>query len=352
MRTPPPTPRSAPFARLAALAALPALLLALAACDTTDPGPDPIGPDPIDPITGDQAALVAEAFADVESLFALGISGDAQARSVASLGGDGGPVPDPATDGDPPLHWRTWLDQFAATGGDRGPAPDDPALRVAVDTTLYTGVFDAANGLGYLVQLTYRMPQGVGIWGARVQHARSVDHDADGGTPEIDAVETVQLTFLTYADLDAFMMGLDGGTLDYFTDASDDAEAELGGYDTWRVTQVYSPAEGQAVVTYANVELRESITVRDPVVTLNADGTGNVRDGGPDGAVRTRYYGADFAVNADGSFTGTHLRTLLSSGDTADGSITSLSTDETDGSWRQTRQRGGDGVVVRENSEG
>ena len=65
-------------------------------------------------------------------------------------------------------------------------------------------------------------------------------------------------------------------------------------------------------MTYANAELRESVTVRDPIVTLNVDGTGTVRDGGPDGSVRTRYYGADFAVAADGSFSGTLLRTLPS----------------------------------------
>ena len=60
-----------------------------------------------------------------------------------------------------------------------------------------------------------------------------------------------------------------------------------------------APAEGEAVVSYANQELRESVTVREPVATLNTNGTGTLRDGGPDGAVRTRYYGADFAIDAD-----------------------------------------------------
>ena len=303
-----------------ALATLPALLI-LAACDTAGPGTDPVGPDPIEPITGNQAAIVALAFEDVESLFTLGFN-DGSARVAANA---------------------------RIAEAESLPAAL-ASMSARVDTTTYTGVYDGSKG--YLVQLTYRMPQGVGVWGTRVQHARSVDHDADSGTPELDAVETIQLSFLTYADLEAFVTALDAGTLDYFTDTSDDAEAELGGYDTWRVTQVYSPAEGEAVVTYANVELRESITVRDPVVTRNADGTGNVRDGGADGAVRTRYYGADFSVAPDGSFSGTHLRTLLSSGDTADGSLTSLSTDEVAGTWRQTKQRGGDGVVVRENTEG
>ena len=322
------SPSGRPRALRPALAAiLPALLapvlaLSLAACDAASPGADPVGPDPIEPITGDQAAIVALAFEDVESLFSLGFN-DGNARlATTSRVAEAASLP-------------------AALA----------SVSALVDTTTYTGVYDGSKG--YLVQLTYRMPQGVGVWGARVQHARSVDHDADGGTtPELDAVETIQLSFLTYADLEAFVTALDAGTLDYFTDTSDDAEAELGGYDTWRVTQVYSPAEGEAVVTYANVELRESIAVRDPVVTQNADGTGNVRDGGHDGAVRTRYYGADFSVNADGSFAGTHLRTLLSSGDTANGSLTSRSTDEVAGTWRQTRQRGGNGVVVRENTEG
>ncbi|MDT7858153.1 hypothetical protein RQM47_16010 [Rubrivirga sp. S365] len=307
---------------MAALSALlaPALALSLAACDAAGPGADPVGPDPVETITGDQAAIVALAFEDVESLFSLGFN-DGNARA-ATRAAEAGSLP-------------------AALA----------SVNARVDTTTYTGVYDGSKG--YLVQLTYRRPQGVGVWGARVQHARSVDHDADGGTtPELDAVETIQLSFLTYADLEAFVAALGAGTLGYFTDASDDAEAGLGGYDTWRVTQVYSPAEGEAVVAYANAELRESIAVRDPVVTQNADGTGNVRDGGPGGAVRTRYYGADFSVDADGSVSGTHLRTLLSSGDTSSGALTSRSTDEVAGTWRQTRQRGGDGVVVRENTEG
>lgn len=302
---------SARTALAVACTVLAALSATLAACDSavTPLGPD--GPDPITPLSSDQAAIVAEAFAEVESLFALG------------------------------------FDSPPGAGGETAARLASPtalaSMQARVDTTTYTGVYDAANAHGYLVQLQYRQPQGVGVWQARVQHARDV-----GG---LDAVETVTLSFLTYGDLDAFVAALQAGTIPYLTGASNDAEASFTAYDTWRVAQVYSPALGQAVVSYANAELRESVTVREPVVTLNTNGTGTVRDGGANGAVRTRYYGADFAIDAEGNVTGTLLRTLSSSGDTADGSIVSRS-DYPDASFRQTRQRGGDGVVVRENTQG
>jgi hypothetical protein len=365
MRTP------SPRALLAtALAALPALLLALSGCDATASGPLD-GPDPLPPLPAESQALVVEAFQDVEALFDLGTGADARfAQTAASLGccgGDSGPVPDPAAGGDstPEPDWRTWLTQFER-GGDGSPEPDggeesspDPdgphrSARLSPDTTLYTGVYDAANAKGYLATLSYREPQGVGVWSARLQHARGVDHDDDGGTADVDAVETVDLTFLTHTDLAGFLTSLEGGTNAYMTGTSDDAEAAFTSatIDVWRVAQVYSPAEGGAVVTYANAELRETVTVRDPIITLNVDGTGTVRDGGSDGQVRTRYYGADFAVSGDGAFSGTLLRTLTSYGDTADGALVSRTDYALDGTYRQTRQRGGDGVVIRENSEG
>lgn len=222
------------------------------------------------------------------------------------------------------------------------------AARMVVDTTTYTGVYDAANTRGYLVQMQYRQPQGVGVWTARVQHGRTVTGPTGGS---FDAVETVTLTFLDYPALETFVSALASGSVPYLTGASQDAEASFAAFDTWRVAQVYSPAEGTAVVSYANAQLRESITVREPVVTLNTNGTGTVRDGGPDGSVRTRYYGADFAVSATGVVSGTLLRTLTSAGNAADGSVVSRS-DYPDASFRQTRQRGGDGVVVRENTQG
>ena len=300
--------------------------LLLAACDTATPPPGPIGPDPIEPITANQQALVTAAFEEVEELFDLGFS---------------------TTDG-------------ARRAGTHTASLDSPSTEAAmasmsarVDTTTYTGIYDTGNSKGYLLQMQYRQPQGVGVWQARVQHARAVDHDGDGGatTPPLDAVESVTLTFLTYADLDGFVTALGAGTIPYLVGTSDDAEASFTAYDTWRVAQVYSPGVGEAVVSYANAELRESVTVREPVVTLNTNGTGTVRDGGTGGAVRTRYYGADFAIAADGSFTGTLLRTLSSSGDLTDGSLVSRN-DYPDASFRQTKQRGGDGVVIRENTVG
>ena len=375
MRTPSfarPTPRTL---AATALAVLPALLVALSGCDATSPTTD--GPPPLDPLPSDAQALVVEAFRDVEALFDLGVGAEARvALTAASVDccGDTAPIPDPAArtggdeqglapdartrggnepDGDrSSRNWRDWIAQF--DGGDGSPEPDRAAARLAPDTTLYTGVYDAGNAKGYLATLNYREPQGVGIWSARLQHARSVDHDSDAGTAEVDAVETVDLTFLTHDDLAAFLTAAEGGTNAYLVGTSEDAEAAFTSatIDVWRVAQVYSPSEGGAVVTYANAELRETVTVRDPIVTLNADGTGTVRDGGADGSVRTRYFGADFAVSGDGSFSGTLLRTLSSHGDTADGALVSRTDYALDGTYMQTRQRGGDGVVIRENSEG
>ena len=345
--------------------ALPALL-ALAACDAASPGPDD-GPPPLDVLPSDQQALVVAAFQDVEALFDLGTGADARRALAACCGQDQGPNPDDplsfSGDGDkgpapePPagltldLDWRTWLAQF---DGEGGPDPGIASARMAPDTTLYTGVYDAANTKGYLAVLSYREPQGVGIWSARLQHARAVDHDSDAATADVDAVETVDLTFLTHDDLATFLTAAEGGTNAYLVGTSGDAEASFTSptIDVWRVAQVYSPAEGGAVVTYANAELREAVTVRDPIITVNVDGTGTVRDGGASGSVRTRYYGADFAVAGDGTISGTLLRTLQSRGDTADGALVSRTDYALDGTYMQTRQRGGDGVVIRENSEG
>lgn len=292
--------------------------MGLTACDSSAPGPaGPTGPDTIEPLTPDPSTIVAEAFQEIEDLFALGY-GSPSARLASAT---------------------------AQTPGALA------SMSARVDTTTYTGVYDVSNTKGYLLTMQYRQPQGIGVWQARVQHARAVDHDDDGGTPDLDAVETVSLTFLAYADLETFVADLGAGSVPYLAGTSDDAAASFASYDTWRVAQVYSPGVGQAVVSYANAELRESVSVREPVVTRNTDGTGTVRDGGSNGAVRTRYYGADFAVSADGTFSGTLLRTLSSSGDTADGSVVSRN-DYVDGTFRQTKQRGGDGVVVRENTTG
>ena len=309
------TPRLA----LAALAVFPAFLLV--ACDATTPGP-PDGPEPLQPLPSDAQALVVAAFQDVESLFDLGTTPSRPASGTS---------------------WREWAAQIESNDAKSAP-----------DTTLYTGVYDATHAKGYLAVLSYREPQGVGVWSARLQHARPVDHDEDAATADVGAVETVDLTFITYADFAAFLGAVENGANAYLLGTSDDAEAAFTSptIDVWRVAQVYSPGEGAAVVTYANAELRETVTVRDPVITLNADGTGTVRDGGADGSVRTRYFGADFAVSGDGAFSGTLLRTLTSYGDTADGALVSRTDYATDGTYMQTRQRGGDGVVIRENSEG
>lgn len=323
MRTP--TLRAA-FGALAVLSAV-----SLAACDAAAPGSTD-GPPPLEPLPSDAQALVVAAFQDVEALFDLGVGSDAN-----------------RLDGRVPPDWRTWVAQVHS-GNTTNPA----GARLAPDTTLYTGIYDTGNAKGYLAVLSYREPQGVGIWSARLQHARAVDHDADSGTADVDAVETVDLTFLTHADLATFLGTAEAGTNAYLVGTSDDAEAAFASatIDVWRVAQVYSPAEGGAVVTYANAELRETVTIRDPIITVNADGTGTVRDGGASGQVRTRYFSADFAVSGDGSFSGTLLRTLTSYGDTADGALVSRTDYALSRTYVQTRQRGGNGVVIRENSEG
>ena len=195
MRTP--TLRAA----LGALAVLPALLLA--ACDAAGPAP-PDGPDPLPPLPAESQALVVEAFQDVEALFSLGTGASARAAASVCCGSEDGPAPDNAQS------WRVWLAQFSDPPGSGDPPA---AARFAPDTTLYTGVYDAGNAKGYLATLSYREPQGVGVWSARFQHARAVDHDDDGGTPAVDAVETVDLTFLTHADLAGFLTAIEGGTI-------------------------------------------------------------------------------------------------------------------------------------------
>ncbi len=345
----PRAPRHTRLLRLVALsaAALALVALSVAGCDAGTAAPG--GPAALPPVSSDQQAIVAEAFEDVESLFALGVDGAARPATAATTPAQRSRM-DTAFRSDSTAP-RVAPPRVAAPRVAPLPAAlasVRAAARASVDTTTYTGVYDAVNTKGYLVQLQYRQPQGVGVWSARVQHARLV---AGPGGVSFDAVETVALTFLSYASLDAFVAALGAGTVPYLAGTSLNAEASFAAYDSWRVAQVYSPAEGTAVVSYANANLREALTVRDPVVTLNTNGTGTVRDGGPDGAVRTRYYGANFAVSATGVVSGTLLRTLLSSGDAADGSVLSRS-DYPDSSFRQTRQRGGNGVVVRENTQG
>ena len=304
---------------MAALVAF--LALGFAACDSLDNNAVDTAPPELQPLPTNAEALVVQVFEEVESLFDLGF--DTSSLGKASTG--------------------TTVEQARATLAS--------ASAMMVDTTTYTGIYNGTLGKGYLVQMTHRQPQGVSVWGARVQHGLAVDHDADAGTAALNGVESVSLTFTTSAQLDAFVAALEAGTINYLKGTGTAAASfDNTSFDTWRVGQVYSPSAGAAVVTYANAEARESYTIREPVVTLNSNGTGSVRDGGADGAVRTRYYEAGFVVNGDGSFTGNLLRTLLSSGENATGAVVSR-TDYPNGDFRQTKQRGGDGVVVRENSE-
>ena len=123
------------------------LALLLAACDATIPTDGPTGPDPIEPISANESALVTAAFEEVEELFSLGFGDSGSAARAASASG----------------------------------ASAMASMSARVDTTTYTGVYDATNAKGFLVQLQYREPQGVGVWQARVQHARDV-----GGLDAVD----------------------------------------------------------------------------------------------------------------------------------------------------------------------
>jgi hypothetical protein len=313
------SPRTLAASRGLLSAAVALCALGFAACDSADLSAADTPPD-LAPLPSNAEHLVVEVFEEVESLFDLGFD-----NGFGKTGNTGYEAA------------RLGLAQASA---------------MQADTTTYTGVYNSTLGKGYLVQLTHRQPQGVSVWGTRVQHGLAVDHDGDANTAALNGVESVNLTFTTAAQLDAFVAALKGGTVNYLKGTGSAAASfDNTSYDTWRVGQVYSPTTGGAVVTYANAEARESYTIREPVVTLNANGTGSVRDGGANGAVRTRYYEAGFTVNADGSFTGTLLRTLLSSGENSSGSVISR-TEFPNGDFRQTKQRGGDGVVVRENSEG
>ena len=214
------------------------------------------------------------------------------------------------------------------------------------DTTLYTGFYDAANDRGFLATLTYREPQGVSLWQLRLQWGTLLS--GQPGDPR--AVESVNLTFLTRAAFDAFTARLTSGTVQYFVDKSDPA-GSFAEADDWRVARL-SGSEDAAVLTFNDSARRAELVIRDPIVTIQADGTATVRDGGPDGAVRTRYYRPGFTLGAGGQITtGTLDRTLLTFGDPAGGAIISR-TEFPDGSFRESRQLGGDGLILRTNVEG
>ena len=95
------------------------LALLLAACDATIPTDGPTGPDPIEPISANESALVTAAFEEVEELFSLGFGDSGSAARAASASG----------------------------------ASAMASMSARVDTTTYTGVYDATNAKGFLVQL-------------------------------------------------------------------------------------------------------------------------------------------------------------------------------------------------------
>ncbi|GAB5520945.1 MAG: hypothetical protein RhofKO_31960 [Rhodothermales bacterium] len=285
-----------------------ALLVAIVACDTATPTPRDL--EPYAGLSDADAALVVEAFEAVEALSDAVPTAHASKRSLRTL-----------------VHHAS-------------------ASVTQLDTTLYTGYVNAA-GHGYLATVTYREPRGVPLWRLRLQHGTKLN----GNPTDPDAVETVALAFVTYADLDSFLADLEAGTIAYLNDTSD-PDGSFATADEWSVTRLTAVTDGGAVLAYTTTERRDELVVRDPIITIAADGSATVRDGLATGSVRTRYFLADFAVDAAGAITsGTLERTLTSYGEATTGSIVSR-TDYPDGSFVQTTQRGGDGVVIRETTDG
>lgn len=308
---------------------LPLALLVLAACDAA--APDDTGPAELPPLSADAQARVVETFAEAERLFAYGTRASRKAGTGTHGIGTHG-----AGEDDAPLPRLAHLSEAEARA-------------LVADTTRFTGLYDSANDRGFLATLAYRKPLGADLWQVTLQAGREVT-PATESDPGTFAVETFAASFYSYADLQAFVQGVEAGTNPYLAGTSQDAREAFGALDVWRLAQLYSPAAGEAVVTYTTDELRESYSLRDPVVTLNRDGTCTVRAGGSAGAVETRYYESDCAAALDGSVTGTLNRTLTTSGD-ATGAVTSR-TDFATGAWTLVTQRGGDGVVIRQTSEG
>ena len=290
------------------------LLMLLPACTSfVEPGIDDLPGLP--PLTEEDKELVIAAYKDVEELYDIAWN-DSGKRTV------------------------TTLDRWA------GEIRISNAGKLLIDTTLYTGYYDPMNDLGYLATLTYREPMGVSLWQLRLQTGRELF----GNPGDPGAIETVRLTFLTYQDLSSFLTKLESNGVPYFLNGLDPA-GSFSDADDWSTARLSSVEDG-AVLTYNDTSRRAELVVRDPIITFNADGSATVRDGGPSGAVRTRYYWNDFVVGQDGVMTaGTLDRTLLSYGDYTLGDIISR-TEYPDGSFRQTRQHGGSGVIVRTNTEG
>jgi len=293
------------------------LALPLTACDT--PGTAAIDTlEPFDGLSQADQALVVRVFHDVEALFDFGW--DPSGRATA-----GEPTP-----------LSEIIEAFKP--GDAGKA--------MIDTTRYTGLINTASH-GFLATMTYREPQGVPLWRLRLQHGTRLD----GQPADPDAVETINLAFLQYTDLAAFVTKLEAGIVQYLIDHQDPA-GSFSDADEWDIARLTALTDGGAVLTYNDDERSAELVIRDPIITINADGSATVRDGQSTGWVRTRYYQPDFAIDAAGAITaGTLERTLYSYGDAVDGSVVSRNA-YPDGSFRQTKQRGGDGVVIRENTEG
>jgi len=293
------------------------LALPLTACDT--PGTNAIDTlEPFDGLSQADQALVTRVFHDVEALFDFGW--DLRGRAPSDQ-----PVP------------LSEITRAFKPGA---------AAKAMIDTTRYTGLINTA-GHGFLVTLTYREPQGVPLWRLRLQHGTRLH----GQTGDPDAVETINLAFLQYPDLAAFVSKLEAGTVPYLIDHQDPS-GSFSDADEWDIARLTALTDGGAVLTYNDDERSAEIVIRDPIITINSDGSATVRDGQSTGWVRTRYYRPDFAIDASGVITaGTLERTLYSYGDAVDGSVVSRNA-YPDGSFRQTKQRGGDGVVIRENTEG
>ncbi len=300
---------SFPAIVLFALFALIGLGTTLAACDsvTADPTPLPT----LSPLSEEATARVTEVFAAAEELYTQG---------TATLGKQ-----------------RVDLAALLAL------TPAEARAAFMADTVRFTGIYDPVHGRGFLATVRYRRPLGAELWQVTLQAGRSLPSDKFG-------VETLAASFYTFSDLSSFLAAVQAGQNPYLAGTSDNPAGAFTALDEWRLSRLYSPSAGEAVVTYTTDGLAEQYTLRDPVVTVAANNTCTVRDGGLDGSVRTRYYESDCVVAADGAVSGTLSRTLTTTGN-ASGAVTSR-TDFATGAWRLVTQRGGDGVVVRTTDEG
>jgi hypothetical protein len=282
--------------------------LTLAACDHAEPTTITELEDAGDLSTINEGRII-EAFQEIESLFTLGYSPSSGLKSPG---------------------WQS-------------------LAKAQADTTTFTGIHNPTDNLNYIATLQYREPQGVPLWRVRLQYG--ITTATQSSNP---ALVTVNLDFTTFATMDGFLTNVALGNIAYLKDATN-LSTSFSAAESWRVVVATADSDnGGARLDFANTSSREQVNIRNPVITVNANNTATVRDSDSSGLLRTRYYDDDFVLNTDGSFTGTITRELINGG-YPNGSTWSCSqtmvVGQNYGPVRISVQRGGDGVIIRQNSE-